>query len=297
MAHIYFLRNAQKKAMRFANFEALKRIDGKKHLVKNHLVLVLRILAILAFIVSIAGVTVYYDGMRNDFDYILALDTSSSMVNTDIAPTRLEAAKQGAITFLNSLDTTAKVGLITFSGVTQVIEPLSLNHLNTHISVSLINISRLSGTDISGAIVTATNLLMESNQGKSIILFTDGVDTVNSFMDDAIEQSVIYALENDVVIHTVGFGTQGAPVGYLPELYGLKTDMDRQTLIYISNQTGGKSFFPETTQDLFISFDELTGNAHEASIPIELHNYGVLIGLLFLLIEWVFINLRFRKVT
>ena len=68
--------------MRFANFEALKRIDGKRHLVKNNLVLILRSLAILAFIISLAGVTVYYDGLRSDFDYILAVDTSSSMVTS-----------------------------------------------------------------------------------------------------------------------------------------------------------------------------------------------------------------------
>lgn len=297
ITHIFFLRHTQKKAMVFANFEALKRVDGKRHLVKNTLVLVLRLLAILAFVVSIAGVTVYYDGMRSDFDYVLAIDTSSSMVNTDITPSRLDAAKQGAISFLNSLDVSAKVGLITFSGVTQVIEPLSLNHLDTHIGVSLINISRISGTDIGGAIVTASNLLTTSDQGKSIILFTDGVDTVNSFMDDAVEQSVSYALENDIVIHTVGFGTKGAPVGYLPELYGLKSDMDRKTLTYIANQTGGKSFFPETTQELFLDFNELTNSAHPAQIPFELKNYGVLIGLLLLLVEWVFINLRYRKVT
>jgi len=297
ITHIYFLRHTQKKAMVFANFEALKRVDGKRHLVKNTLVLVLRLLAILAFVVSIAGVTVYHNGMRSDFDYVLAIDTSSSMVNTDITPSRLDAAKQGAISFLNSLDVSSQVGLLTFSGVTKVIQPLSLNHLDTHISVSLINISRISGTDIGGAIVTATNLLTNSDQGKSIILFTDGVDTVNSYMDDAIEQSVNYALENDVVINTVGFGTKGAPVGYLPKLYGLKSDMDRKTLTYIANQTGGKSFFPETTQDLFLDFKKLTNSAHPAQIPFELKNYAVLIGLLFLLIEWVFINLRYRKVT
>ena len=297
ITHSYFLRHAQKKAMCFANFEALKRIAGKKHLVKNHLILVLRVLAILAFTISLAGVTVYYDGLRSDFDYVLAIDTSSSMINTDITPTRLGAAKQGAITFLNTLDVTAKVGLVTFSGVTQVVEPLSLQHLNAHIGITLLNISRLSGTDISGAIVAGTNLLTLSDQGKSIILFTDGVDTVNSYMDDAIEQSVLYALENDVVIHTVGFGTKGSPVGYLPEIYGLKSDMDRNTLMYISNQTGGQSFFPDTTQDLVIAFNKLNNNAHQAQIPLELHNYGVLLGLLFLLIEWVFINLRYRKVT
>lgn len=297
ITHIFFLRHTQKKAMIFANFEALKRVDGKKHLVKNTLVLVLRLLAILSFIVSIAGVTVYYDGMRSDFDYVLAIDNSPSMVNTDITPSRLDAAKQGAISFLNSLDVSAQVGLITFSGVTQIIEPLSLNHLDTHISVSLINISRISGTDIGGAIVTASNLLTTSNHGKSIILFTDGVDTVNSYMDDAIEQAVNYALENDIVINTVGFGTNGAPVGYLPKIYGLKSDMDKKTLTYIANQTGGQAFFPETTQDLFLDFNKLTNAAHPAQIPLELQNYGVLLGLLFLLIEWVFINLRFRKMT
>lgn len=297
ISHVYFLRHTQKKAMRFANFEALKRIAGKRYLVRNNIVVILRALVLLAFIVALSGVTLYYDGARSDFDYVLAIDTSSSMVNTDISPSRLGAAKQGAITFVNSLTSRTEVGLITFSGVTRVIEPLTPTHLDVHISTTLLNISRMSGTDISGAIITGTNLLVDSESGKSIILFTDGVDTVNSFMDDAIEQAVLYALENDVVIHTVGLGTDGVPVGYLPEIYNLKTDVDRSTLRYISNQTGGQSFFPETTQDLFLDFEELTGSSHTAQIPLDLTSYALGFGLLVLLVEWVLINLRFRRVT
>ncbi len=296
-AHFFFLFKTQKKALLFANFEALRRVDGKRHVVRNTPVLILRLFILLLLIISLSGVTVYYDGLRSNSDYVLAIDTSASMLTKDLTPSRFVVAKQGAITFINSLSSQTKVGLVSFSGVTKILSPLSFNHLDTHVNIGLLNISALSGTDITGAIVTGTNLLISSNNSRSLIIFTDGIDTMGSFIDNSIKQAVAYALENDVVINTVGLGSNSAPVGYLPEIYNLKSSLDKKTLAYIANQTGGVVLFPKTSQDLLIGLKRLSSGTHKASLSFSLEKYGVLFSLLFLLIEWVFINLRFRRVA
>ena len=42
LTHFYLLRQSKKKAMKFANFETIKRITGKKLITKNISMLVLR---------------------------------------------------------------------------------------------------------------------------------------------------------------------------------------------------------------------------------------------------------------
>ena len=47
---------------------------------------------------------------------VLVVDTSRSMLATDVAPTRLGAAKAAATTFLGRVESRIRVGLVTFSG-------------------------------------------------------------------------------------------------------------------------------------------------------------------------------------
>ena len=295
--HFFSLYKTQKKALLFANFEALKRVDGKRHLVKNSIVLIIRLIVVLLLIVSLSGLSIYYDGLRSDSDFIIAIDTSASMLTKDLPPSRFDFAKEGASTFINGLTAQTKVGLISFSGVTQIINTLETDHLSTRMNINLLNISRLSGTDISGAIITGTNLLLSSNNSRTLVLFTDGVDTVGSFIDDSIIQAVNYAKENDVVVDTFGLGSKGAPIGYLPEIYDLKSEFDKQALFFIANETGGSAFFPSTSQDLYLDLKNISSGSHKATLSFDLGKYGVLLALLFLLLEWVLINLRFRRIA
>lgn len=297
LSHFFFLRLSQSKAMRFANFETLKRIDGNRHLVKNYLVLIFRVLAIVALVLAMADMTVYYVGQRSDFDYVLAIDTSPSMLGRDSTPTRLETAKTHAITFLNTLDAVTEVGVVTFSGVTNVRQMSTTNHIDARMTVDLLNISRVSGTDISGAIVAGTNVLMNSEKGKSIILFTDGVDTAGPYLDNSIDRAIAYALENDVVVHTVGYGTDGAPVGYLPEIYNLTSSIDQEALERIAIQTGGRAFFPASNQQADQFFTQLAAQSTQAQIPFSVKSWGILIAIILLGIEWFLINMRFRRIA
>ena len=295
-AHFFFLKRTHSKAMKFANFEAIKRIAGNRFVTKNYTILFLRILTFLALIISLSGLTIWHDGVQNDFDYVLAIDSSASMINTDIEPTRFDAAKSASIALLDAVDSSAFFGLVSFSGVTYVQQPLGTSQLPVRLSVANLNISRLSGTDISGAIITSTNLFADSDRGKAIILFTDGVDTVGSYVDDSVKRAVSYAKQHNVVIYPVGLGTDDAPVGYLPKSFNLTASIDRVTLNYIANETGGRSLYPETSADLTAQFEEFDALSKESQVPLEMQKYGLVVVAVLLFLEWILINLAFRRV-
>ncbi|MGM5481379.1 MAG: vWA domain-containing protein [Nanobdellota archaeon] len=295
-AHFFFLKRTQTKALRFANFEAIKRIAGERFVTKNITILLLRIITFAALIVSLSGMTVWYDGVQNDFDYILAIDTSSSMVNDDIEPTRLGAAKDASLSLLANVDSSASFGLVTFSGVTYARHQLSKNTLPMRLTIASVNISRITGTDISSAIITATNMFRDTERGKAIVIFTDGVDTVGAYVDDNIKRAVEYAKRNNVVLYPVGIGTEDAPVGYLPKSFNLTTSIDRQSLDYMANETGGKAIYPQNSEELINHFSEFDSMSAESRIPIEMEQYGLVVVAVLLFIEWILINLAFRRV-
>ena len=86
--------------------------------------------------------------------------------------------------------------------------------------------------------------------GKSIVLFTDGSNTVSAFVDDGLTEIIDYAIKENLVIHAVGLGTNDATVGYLPDIFNLTSSINTDALDALSSATGGKVIYPESTQIL-----------------------------------------------
>lgn len=297
IAHYIFLHRTQYKAMRFANFETLKRISGERLVTKNLTVLLLRFFVLIAAIIALSGMTVYYEGDRNNFDYVIAIDTSSSMLTTDIEPSRLDVAKSSAISFLDSLDSSSRVGLITFSGITLVRNTLDTDYLNMRLNIQSLNVSRTSGTDLFGAVISASNLFHDEDVGKAIILFTDGSNTVSAFIEDSLNEAANYAVKEQITIHAIGLGTKDAEVGYLPGVFNLTASVDRESLDILTSKTGGQAFYPENEEDLKDFFSTLDSQSTKGLIPFDASRYAVLIMVILLSIEWILINLLFRRVA
>src|SRR3989344_706732 len=122
--HFFTLKKSRADAIRFSNFEAIKRVSkgdflgtGKKFMLsKNFGLLALRTVVYLLLILSVAGTFVSYRGKAAISDYILAIDTSSSMLADDFIPNRLESAKDSASKFVTYVPEDSKVGIVTFAG-------------------------------------------------------------------------------------------------------------------------------------------------------------------------------------
>lgn len=297
IAHYFFLHRTQVKAMRFANFETLKRISGEKLVTKNLTVLLLRFLVLLFAIIALTGATIYYEGDRNNFDYVIAIDTSSSMLTQDLQPSRLDAAKTGALTFIDGLDSQTAIGLVSFSGITFVENTLDTDHTDVRLNIVGLNVSRTSGTDLFGAIVSSSNLFTNEDVGKAIILFTDGSNTVSAFIEDSLNEAADYAIRNQIMIHAVGLGTQNAPVGYLPDIFNLTASVDREALNILTSRTNGQVLYPETTQELQDFFETFDSQSTRGQIPFDASRYAVVIMVVLLSVEWILINLLFRRVA
>lgn len=296
-AHFFFLKRTQVKALKFANFMALKRIAGERMVTKNITVLVIRSVVVLIMVLGLAGTSIWYDGLRNDFDYVIAIDSSSSMSARDILPTRFDAAKSAAGSFLNSLNSDSRVGLITFSGVTYVLSPLTDDFLSLGFHINSMNLSRVSGTDISGAIVTAANLFDDDERGKSIILISDGSDTVGAYLENNVAAASQYAASRRILIHTIGLGHDDSLVGYLPEDFNVTVGIDRTAINSITNITGGDVVYPQSADELIDYFKAIDSQSHETKLSFDLAKYAFLVAFCILMVEWVLINLTFRRVV
>lgn len=285
--HFFLLRFTKRRAVMFANFDALRRVTGGIVLSKNITLLILRILIIFCLCLSAAGLTIWFKMPGSEFNYVIAIDASSSMLANDFAPNRLEVAKTQGKAFVDTLDADVNIGIVSFAGVPKTEIPLSSERSAVSAAFDGIGVSGAGGTDISSAIFTGVNILLtEKDRSMSIILVTDGQHTVGS----PIEEGISYAVDNLVTVHTIGLGTEA---GGSFEMTSLLSTLDVEGLSRIAETTGGNFYHASSESELINAFNDVVVLS-EQNKPFQFRLGLLVAGLLLLIVEWVLANSRFR---
>ena len=284
LVHVWTVRGRSKRAIKFANIEAIERISGVDLFSKNLTLMFIYILLVICLTLSLAGTTLHIQKKASSFSYVLALDASSSMAAKDIPPSRLSAAKQAAKDFIDLVPLSTRMGLVSFSGVSYIEMEMTQDKRVLKDTLDAIDIKLVGGTNVLDALITSVNL-MKDEDAKAVILLSDGQLNVNS-----IEEVLDYTKRKNVVIHAIGVGTKE---GGDAEYFISKLDEDAlQALAYntngnyyhILNKDGLKNAFG----DIAVSTTSLAG--------IDLSAYLLIGSLVILMVQWILVNTRWRMI-
>ena len=180
---------------------------------------------------------------------VLAMDVSNSMGATDVTPSRLAAAQQAALAFIDAQPANVDVGVVGFD---QGALTTSLPTADRAASKAAVQALRLSGgTSLASAVlgslsaITGKTVTLPGNGpppdlgywgSATIVLLSDGGDTGGS--QDAATTAATLAQDAGVHIETVGVGTAtGANVQV--DGFQLHTALDTARLTQLAQTTGG----------------------------------------------------------
>jgi Ca-activated chloride channel homolog len=192
---------------------------------------------------------------REGVEVIIALDVSNSMLAQDIAPSRLERAKQAIAQLVDQLRND-KIGLILFAGDAYTQIPVTNDYLSAKMFLEAASPDAVSkqGTNIGSAIdLGMRSFSSKNNRSKALIIITDG----ENHEDDAVEKAK-EAAKAGVVIYTIGIGSpDGTPIpvtvngktDYLKDIDGntVISKLDESTLKEIANASSGRYVRANTT--------------------------------------------------
>ena len=202
-------------------------------------------------------------------DIVVALDVSESMNNTDIRPSRFEAAKTTAKEFVRNRPDD-NMGLVVFAGEALSIMPLTNDLLALQNGVDGVRLGQLAnGTAIGDGLVSAINRVLNGQAtSKSIILITDGT---NNTGDVAPSTAADIAALKGIKVDTIGVGLDGKSVYVDP--YGfastsIDTPIDERTLKEIASKTGGEYFRATDAGALAGVFEEID-KLEKTSMDVE----------------------------
>lgn len=289
LLHFYFLRHAKKRALKFGNFAAMKRVSGTRIISKNFTSLFFVAIIMSLAILSLMGISLWHIGDISESDYFILLDSGASMNARDVEPDRHAVAKDISTDLVKTING-AQIGFLSFGGTIDKRNSLTdkKNEIYQNIDDSKITNT---GTDISLAIISAIEGLSISNKTKSIILISDGHDTVGIPLSDAIKR----AQQEHIKIYAIGVGTaQGGKFVNTPDAQDLISKIDENNLKLISNSTSGS--YENIGQDYNISniIDSLSYETKKGFIETKMNNIFLIIILVLVFLNWILDNTRFR---
>ena len=184
---------------------------------------------------------------QRGLDIVVAVDTSKSMLATDIAPNRLSRAKLAALELMQKA-TTDRLGLVAFAGDAFLECPLTIDNTAFQQSVQALDVNTIpqGGTALAAAINTALAAFKEKDHYKALVLFTDGEDN-----DEGALEAAQNAAKEGLKIFTIGIGSaEGTLVtmagadgntDYIRDEKGqvVKTKLNEALLQQIATTTGG----------------------------------------------------------
>jgi Ca-activated chloride channel homolog len=269
-AAMYVVRQRRRRAyvVRFTDPDLIDAVAPRRPGLRRHIVAAVY-LASTALLAIAAARPAMATEVANEPTVVLAFDTSRSMEATDVAPSRMMAARDAAHRFIEVVPAGVRVGLVAFDQSARVIIPPTTSKVVLDRAIDRLSLGQ--GTAIGEAIYTSLDLLQSDVPADakdavagSIVLMSDGDTTTGRPEDQAARE----AERRGVKVSTVAFGTDHGSV--VVDFLSVPFPVDREALRDIAETTGGKAFEADSAEEIVSVFEDIGEGVGTRTEPREI---------------------------
>jgi Ca-activated chloride channel family protein len=282
LAAAYIVQQLRRKqyAVRFTNLALLDRIAPRRPAWRRHVPAIATLLALTTFVTAFAKPSRPVKVPRERATVVMAIDVSLSMEATDVEPTRIEAAKAAAASFVDLLPARLNLGLVSFSGTASVVVAPTTDHTLVKRSISTLELGPRTalGEAVFLSLQSINSVPSEPGQSKPparIVLMSDGETTVGRPTESAAQA----AAEARVPVYTIGFGTDEGTVAVEGRL--VPVPVNRDALRQLAETSGGRAFDATSGRELRQVYADIGSSIGYRTVPREVTAWFVGVGLLF----------------
>ena len=255
-------------ALRFTTLDLLDEVAPDRPGWRRHLPAAVLLAGTVAATLAVARPAVAREFSEPQRIVVLAVDTSLSMQATDVAPSRLDAAKAAVTDFLDTVPDGVAVGVIAFdSEARQLIQPTT----NLDAVRRVIERAELGeGTAIGEAVFLALDSIEtastqlgrdqtragDSPPAGTIVLLSDGETTDGRPNDEAAAE----AKARGIAVNTVAFGTDSGTIEDPLTGVPVPVPVNEAALADLARTSGGQSLQAETADELANVYQDLGRN-------------------------------------
>ena len=254
-------RRRQRQAAVFASPALVPNLVGRNPGRLRHLAPALALLALTFLATGLARPHATVSVKQEQATVVLAMDTSRSMVASDVPPSRLAVAQQAVRRFLDQLPEDYRVGMVSFAQSAQTVLPATANRQAAQ--AALRNLRTGDGTALGEGIARAVQVAQKvpAEEGKkppaSILVLSDGAQTQGVLEPQAAAER---ARKLRIPVYTVAFGTEQGVVEVVDDngfRQRVTVPPDPPTLRKVSQLTGGRFYAAPNAAQLNAVYEEL----------------------------------------
>lgn len=230
----------------------------KDSALKRHLSVIAALLAMSALMIAWAQPQAVRKVPRDRATVVVALDVSFSMRADDVQPSRIEAAKQAAMDFIDILPNSMQVSVVLFGGEVTLKTVPSTDHKS--VKAGLANAQLVPKTAIGSGIEAALEMIAQTPPDPkddgglppaAIVLLSDGYTNVGP------PSSLVAQKAHDlgVPIYTIAFGTPNGWV--IDEGKRQPVPVNHAELMAVAKISGGEKYAATSAGELHAIYQSL----------------------------------------
>jgi Ca-activated chloride channel family protein len=277
--HLEAQRRRRRYPVRFTALSTLAAVAQREPPWRKHAPFVLLLAALAALTLSFARPQKTVAVPIERASVVLVTDISRSMSATDVSPTRLEAARRAAKTFVDKVPKSLRVGLVAFSDGAQTLQAPTTDRKAVQSGLDLLQ--PLNGTATGAGLSAALDALsvrgkpVASRPPSAVVLLSDGAANDG----DAQFQIAAEAKRLHVPIFTVALGTPDGTIEQRGQ--AVRVPPDPEALKRIATISGGSAFQAEDSDELGAVYDKLGSQigtkAEKREITTMFAGFGLLL--------------------
>jgi Ca-activated chloride channel homolog len=263
VAYLLAQRSRRRAAVRFSSVDLLASVAPKRPGWQRHIPAAAFLAALVVFVLAFAQPARLISTPKQRATVVLTLDTSGSMIATDVSPSRLAAAQQAARQFVKALPPGVQIGLVDFSTTASVLAAPTSDRAT--ILASIDGLQAGGGTATAAAIKLSVQAITSVPVGKggqkapgAIVLMSDGSPNIGEngmSASDSVAAEAAAAKAAGVKINTIAFGTANGTATIQGEL--IPVPADPGAMAQIASATGGRTFTAKSADELKSVYGEI----------------------------------------
>lgn len=282
LAGVYVLRQLRRRAyaVRFTNVSLLEKLAPRGIGYRRHLAAGAFLLMLVTLGCAMARPATDAKQPLERATIMIAIDVSLSMQADDVAPTRIQAAKEAAKEFVKTLPDSYNIGLVSFAKAASVL--VSPGKDKAAVDQAIDGLQLAEATATGEAVFTCLSAIQSvPSDGASgppparIVLLSDGYRTAGRPIEDAASA----AASANVPVSTIAFGTDQGTVQIQGQLQ--RVPVDRPSLQQLAETTHGHYYEAASLTQLKQVYQDMGSSIGFKTVPREITQWYVGVGLLF----------------
>ena len=285
VAGVYVWRQVRRRAfaVKFTNVDLLRTLVPKGIGARRHFAAAAFLLSLLVLAFGMARPSVDTKEPLERATVMLAIDVSLSMQATDVAPTRIEAAKSAAKDFVKQLPASFNVGLVSFAKSANVL--VSPTKERNAILQGIDGLQLQEATATGEAVFTSLDAIRavpadgaDGVPPARIVLLSDGYRTAGRSIEDAATA----ASAANVPVSTIAFGTDDGMVRIGNQTQ--RVPVDRASLQKLAEVTKGFFYEAASKDELKRVYQDMGSSIGFRTKPREITQWYLGLGFVLALV-------------